>query len=142
MDYELQRYVNLLTESENMEPDDSDEKYRLRESIEKMDFFEDRDMSRQDMARKLTVNEEDIDTLFSILSKGGNAQDILNDIDEELVFNGLETVDAPDNEKVHYLRNGDLYKDTIIYYNGKYYIGSIGSLLESDFDLNRITRIK
>lgn len=142
MDYELQRYVSLLTESENMEPDNSDEIHKLRESIEQMDFFEDHDMSRQDIARKLTVNEEDVNTLFSILAKGGNAQDILNDIDEELVFKGLETVDAPEGEKVHYLRNGDLYKDTIIYYNGKYYIGSIGSLLESDFDLNRITRIK
>jgi len=60
-----------------------------------------------------------------------------------LSFNGIEQVSPENsNEVFNYLRNGDIYKDTIIYYNGKYYIGSIGALMESDFDLNRLSRIK
>lgn len=140
MDYGMQRYLKILNESHHDIPEDKTE---IMEAIDKLEIFEDNGLSRSGMAKKLTINEDDVDFIFQVLSETGNAESKLSKIDKELSFNGIETI-SPENsdEMVHYLRNGDLYKETIIYYNGKYYVGSIGALLESDFDLSRIQRIK
>jgi len=140
MDYGMQKYLKILNESYMDIPED---KTYIHEAIDKLDIFEDNNMSRSEMAKRLTINEEDVQFIFDVLAESNNAEDKLNKIDKELSFNGIEQVSPENSDEVfNYLRNGDIYKDTIIYYNGKYYIGSIGSLMESDFDLNRLSRIK
>lgn len=140
MDYGMQRYLKILNESHVDVPED---KTYIHEAIDRIEIFEDNNMSRNEMAKRLTINEEDVQFIFDVLSENNNAEDTLNKIDQELSFNGIEQVSPKNSDDVfNYLRNGDIYKDTIIYYNGKYYIGSVGSLMESEFDLSRLSRIK
>lgn len=141
MDHDMQKYLRVLNESSTIEP--TDDTLLLREAIEGMELVEDNSLSRSDVAKLLTINDDDVDLMFDILGKNMNAKRTLSELDSELVMNGIETVSPENSDEVfHYLRNGDLYKSTIIYYDKKYYIGSIGSLMESNFDLTRIQRIK
>lgn len=143
MDYGMQNYLKILTESEQLDFSDEDRKEELRESIDKMDLFEDNNMSRMDMAQRLNINEEDVDTVFGILSKNFDPKKTLNMIDEAIHAYGIDSISPEDSDEVfHYLKNGELYKDTIVCYNKMYYVGSVGSLMESNFDINRLDRIK
>lgn len=141
MDHGIQKYLKILNESEthSFETD----KNEINEAITRINIFEDNNLSRRELAKLLTVNEEDVDSLFSILGKNESPESTLNEINSELIMNGMESI-SPDNsdDVFHYLRNGDLYKHTIIFYNDNYYIGSIGSLMESNFDISRLKRIK
>lgn len=138
MDFGMQRYLKVLTESENLNPEDLED-----EEVEPEEVFEGADLDNDDLSTMLVVNEEDIDTMFEIMSQGLNPEATLKKIDSELAFQGIEHVSPDDSEEYFYfLRNGDLYKDTIIYFDGKYYVGAVGALLESDFDLGRLIRVK
>ena len=136
----MQRLLKVINESETVK---DDPKSQIHETIERIQIVEDNNLSRRDIAKRLTINDDDVDYIFSILKQNMNAEDTLQRIDAEIAFNGIDDVVNENNGDVfNYLRNGDLYKDTIIYYNGKYFIGSIGALLESEYDISRLSRIK
>lgn len=73
-------------------------------------------------------------TFWNVSKK--TAQDLLFDIDRILGNFGVEYLYDQENPElfeditVYYSNSGDTYNWTIIYYNGSFYIGDWGSLLE------------
>lgn len=73
-------------------------------------------------------------TFWNVSKK--TAQDLLFDIDRILGNFGVEDLYDQENPQlfenvtIYYSNSGDTYNWTIIYYNGSFYIGDWGSLLE------------